>query len=75
VSLDAKTIIGLILVVGGILAIVMGGFTYTEDEHSADLGPIELSVEEKETVNIPLWMGVAGVVLGVVVLSIRRRGR
>lgn len=72
--LNVKTIIGLILVVGGILAIVMGGFSYTQDEHSADLGPIELSVEEKETVNIPLWMGVGGVVLGVVVLSIRRRG-
>ena len=72
--LNVKTIIGLILVVGGILAIVMGGFSYTQDEHSADLGPIELSVEEKETVNIPLWMGIGGVVLGVVVLSIRRRG-
>jgi uncharacterized membrane protein YidH (DUF202 family) len=74
VRLNVKTIIGLILVVGGILAIVMGGFGYAQDEHSADLGPIELSVEEKETVNIPLWMGVGGVVLGVVVLSIRRRG-
>ena len=72
--LNVRTIIGLILVVGGILAIVMGGFSYAQDEHSADLGPIELSVEEKETVNIPLWMGIGGVVLGVVVLSIRRRG-
>ena len=52
------------LIVAGVLALVYGGFSYTKETHQAKLGPIELSVQEKRTVNIPVWAGVAGIVIG-----------
>lgn len=61
------------LIVGGILALAYGGFTYTKETHEADLGPIELSVEEKETVNIPVWLGAGALIAGVLLLMMRRK--
>src|SRR5687767_10711722 len=46
--------IGLLLVVLGILAMVYGGFWYTKEEKAAEIGPIEVRVEKKERVNVPL---------------------
>jgi hypothetical protein len=54
------------------LALAYGGFTYTKDTHQAKLGPIELSVKETETVNIPIWAGLGLVVAGVVLLFVRK---
>ncbi len=58
----------LVLIIGGILSLAYGGFTYTKDTHKADIGPIELSVEEKETVNIPVWLGAGALIAGVLLL-------
>ena len=48
----------------GALALVYGGFSYTKETHEAKLGPIELSVKDKETVNIPVWMGAGAIIIG-----------
>ena len=61
-------IIAIILVVLGALALAYGGFSYTQDKTAAKIGPIELNVKETRTVPIPLWMGVAGIVVGGVLL-------
>ncbi|HKC51999.1 MAG TPA: hypothetical protein VKF60_14480 [Myxococcota bacterium] len=58
----------IVLLVGGILALAYGGFTYTKETHDAKLGPIELSVKDKERVNIPMWVGLAGVGAGAAML-------
>lgn len=58
----------LALIVAGILGLVYGSFTYTKDTHEAKVGPIELSVKDKETVNVPVWAGVTAIVLGGVLL-------
>jgi len=63
----------IVLIIGGILGLAYGGFTYTKDTHEADLGPIELSVEEKETVNIPVWLGAGAVIVGVLLLLVRAK--
>jgi len=57
-------IAAIVLVVAGVLGLVYGGFSYTKETHDAKLGPIELSVKERERVNIPVWAGVAAVVAG-----------
>jgi len=57
-------IAALALIAAGILGLVYGGFTYTKETHEAKLGPIEMSVKEKETVTIPVWGGVGAIVLG-----------
>ena len=61
-------IAAIVLIVAGILGLVYGGFSYTRETHQAKLGPIELSVKEKETVNIPMWAGVGAIVIGGVLL-------
>jgi TRAP-type C4-dicarboxylate transport system permease small subunit len=61
-------IIAFVLIVAGALALAYGGFTYTKDTHTANLGPLSLSVKEKERVNIPMWAGLAAVIIGGVML-------
>lgn len=57
-------IVGAVLLVAGILALIYGGFSYTAETHDAELGPIELEVEDKERVNVPVWVGVIATVGG-----------
>lgn len=71
--MSTMKILGIILLAAGLLALAYGGFTYTKDSHDAQIGPIELSVEEKERVNIPMWAGVAAVVAGVALLVVGRK--
>jgi len=52
------------LIVAGVLGLAYGSFTYTKETHEANVGPISLSVSEKETVNIPVWAGVVAIVVG-----------
>ena len=66
-------IVGLILIVGGVLALAFGGFSYTKDSSAMKIGPLELSVKEKETVNVPLWAGVAAVVAGGLLLVLGKK--
>jgi hypothetical protein len=61
-------IFGIILIVAGILGLAYDQFTYTSDTHDADIGPVELEVDEKETVRVPPWAGVAAIVVGGVML-------
>jgi hypothetical protein len=61
-------VLAVVLLVVGILAVAYGGFSYTKDRTAADLGPIEIKVEEKERVNIPLWAGVGIAVVGGLLL-------
>jgi TRAP-type C4-dicarboxylate transport system permease small subunit len=60
------------LIVVGILALVYGGFSYTKDTHDAKIGPLELSVKDKERVNIPVWAGVGSIVIGGGLLLVRQ---
>jgi hypothetical protein len=57
-----------VLIVAGVLGLLYGGFSFTKETHQAKLGPIELSVKEKQTVNVPVWAGIAGIVVGGVLL-------
>ena len=61
-------IIAVSLIVAGVLGLMYGGFSYTKETHDVKLGPIEFSVKEKETVNIPIWAGVGAIVVGGLLL-------
>lgn len=61
-------IVAIVLIVAGILGLAYGGVSYTRETHQAKLGPIELSVKEQETVNIPMWAGIGAIVIGGVLL-------
>jgi uncharacterized membrane protein YidH (DUF202 family) len=57
-------VIALLLIVGGVLGLVYGSFSYTKETHEAKLGPVELSVKDRQTVNVPVWAGVGAIVIG-----------
>jgi hypothetical protein len=67
-QMNAARIAAIVLILAGVLGLVYSSFTYTKDTHDAKLGPIELSVKDKQTVNIPVWAGVGAIVLGGVLL-------
>ena len=67
--------LGIALLVAGVLGLAYGGFSYTKDTTAVKLGPIELTVKEKQSVNIPLWAGVASIVVGGVLLALGGKGR
>jgi len=66
-------VVGILLIVAGVLGVVFSSFSFTKETHEAKLGPIELSVKEKQTVNIPVWASVAAIVVGGVLLVIGGR--
>ena len=63
-------LVAVVLIVAGALGLAYGGFTYTKSTHDTKIGPIELSVQNKQTVNVPAWAGVGAIVLGGVLLLV-----
>ncbi|RBA22940.1 hypothetical protein [Herminiimonas fonticola] len=66
--MNAVKLVGIVLIVAGTLGLVYGSFSYTKETHEAKLGPLQFSVQEKETVNIPVWAGVGAIVIGGLLL-------
>jgi hypothetical protein len=66
--MNGLKLIAVSLLVAGTLALVYGGFSYTKDTTAVKLGPLELSVKEKKTVNIPLWAGIGAIAAGGLLL-------
>jgi TRAP-type C4-dicarboxylate transport system permease small subunit len=71
--MSAVKIVGIVLIAAGILALVYGGFSYTKETHEAKIGSLELSVKDKETVNVPVWAGVGAIVVGGLLLLVPKK--
>jgi len=71
--MDAIKMLAIMLIVAGALGLAYGGFSYTKETHETKLGPIEFSVKDKETVNIPLWAGIGAIVIGGFLMTVRTR--
>lgn len=68
--MSAIKIAAIVLIAAGILGLVYGGFSYTKETHEAKIGSLELSVKDKETVNVPVWAGVGAIVIGGILLLV-----
>lgn len=62
--MNALRIVGIVLIVAGIAALALGGFSFTKETQKAKLGPLELSVKEKQTIDFPAWASVTAIVVG-----------
>jgi hypothetical protein len=71
--MNGRQIIAIILIVAGVLGLVYQQFSFTKETHQAKIGPLELSVKEKETVNVPLWASLGAIGVGVVLLVAGRK--
>jgi len=68
--MSAARILAVVLIVAGIVGIIYGKFVYTKETHQAKLGSLELSVQEKRTVDVPLWAGVGAILVGGTLLFV-----
>jgi len=66
--MNVVKIAAIVLILTGVLGLAYGSFSFTKETHEAKLGPIELSLNEKQTVNVPVWAGVGAIVIGGVIL-------
>jgi hypothetical protein len=64
---------GIVLIAAGILGLSYRGFSYTQETHEAKIGPLELSVNERQTLSIPLWAGVGALVAGGFLLLVPKQ--
>ena len=66
-------IVAIVLIIAGVLGLAYGKFSYTKETHDAKVGPVEFSVKDKETVNIPQWAGIGAIVIGAGLLLVGGR--
>jgi hypothetical protein len=66
--MNAFKVTAMILIFAGVLALLYGGFSYTEQTHEVKIGTMELSMNETKTVNIPLWAGLSAIGVGALML-------
>jgi len=71
--MNAVKIAAIVLIVAGVLGLGYGSFSYTKETHDIKMGPIEMSVQEKETVNVPVWAGVGAIAIGASLLLLGGR--
>lgn len=62
--MSAVKIMAIILIVAGLLGLMYGRFSYTQETQEAKLGPFELTVNDTRTINIPVWAGVVAILAG-----------
>jgi TRAP-type C4-dicarboxylate transport system permease small subunit len=70
-KVSALRIVAIVLIAAGIIGLVYGGITYTKSSHDTKIGPLEFSIKDKETVNIPVWAGVGAIVAGGILFFLR----
>lgn len=71
--MNPTKMIGIILIVAGGLGLAFGGFSYTKETTGMKVGPLELKVQEKQTVNVPLIISAGGIILGVFLLVVGKK--
>ncbi len=71
--MNSTKLIAIVLIGLGCLGLIYGGFSYTKETTGLKLGLIELKVQERKTVNVPLILSGAGIVVGVFLLVLGRK--
>ena len=72
--MNPTKLVGVVLIVVGALMLGYGSFSYTKEDTAVKIGPVELSVKEKKTVNFPVWVGIGAIVVGGLLLVLRGKG-
>jgi small neutral amino acid transporter SnatA (MarC family) len=72
--MNAFKIAAIALIIAGGLGLAYGGFSYTKESQQAKVGPLELTVNDRQWVSIPIWAGVGAIAVGALLLAVPRRG-
>jgi len=68
--MKGNVVVAAVLIVAGVLALIYGQFSYTKETQGAKLGPIELTVKEKKTIDVPTWAGAGAILVGAALLAV-----
>ncbi|AUB81957.1 hypothetical protein [Candidatus Thiodictyon syntrophicum] len=68
--MNAMKLVAVALIVAGALGLAYGRFSYTKETQQAQIGPLELTVSDQQTINIPVWAGAAAIAAGLLLLVI-----
>jgi hypothetical protein len=73
--MNTVKLVAIVLMIAGALGAAYGGFSYTKETHAANIGPLHLQVLEQEQVNIPIWVGMGAIGVGLaLLLAASRKG-
>ncbi|MGB2664591.1 MAG: hypothetical protein WAK48_11335 [Candidatus Acidiferrum sp.] len=73
--MGSKSVLGIVLVVLGVLALAYQGFTYTAPKKAVDVGPIHVTKDEHHTVPLPPIIGALALIGGIAFLVVDRRDK
>ncbi len=68
--MSATKIVAIALIVAGALGLAYGGLTYTKNRQDIHVGSMSMTVSEHRTLPIPLWAGIAAVLVGAGLLVV-----
>lgn len=68
-----QKLLAIVFIGAGIMGLIYGGFSFTKETHQAELGPLSMSIDEKEYVSVPVWAGIASIVVGTGLLLMRKQ--
>ncbi len=71
--MSMKALLGLALIALGATSLAWPDLNYTKQSHDAKLGPLEFTLKEKESIHIPVWVGLVAIGAGTVLVW-RRKG-
>jgi drug/metabolite transporter (DMT)-like permease len=66
-------LVGIVLIVIGLVGVIWGGVSWTQRESVANIGPLEITTEDRETLPIPPIVGAVCLIAGAIVLAGSRK--
>ncbi|PYI90159.1 MAG: DUF3185 domain-containing protein [Verrucomicrobia bacterium] len=66
-------IVGIILIIIGVIALTLGGISYTKREKVIDAGPLQVSADKEKTIPLPPVLGGICLVGGIVLVIVGSR--
>ncbi|MDO8273542.1 MAG: hypothetical protein Q7U82_16730 [Gammaproteobacteria bacterium] len=71
--MSMQKLLAIVFIGAGIMGLIYGGFSFTKETHEAELGPLSMTIDEKEYVSVPVWAGIASIVIGTGLLLMRKQ--
>ena len=67
------TVLGALLILAGVIALSLGGFSFTTRDKVAEVGPVEVAAQRRPPVPLPPLLGGLAIVGGVVLIVVSSR--
>jgi uncharacterized membrane protein YidH (DUF202 family) len=73
--MKAATIVGILLIIFGIIGFAMGGISFTHEKKDVDMGPLQISHEQRHTLPISPLLSTISMLAGIALVVVDARGK